>query len=352
MSEYNNQIIWPVNLLITGVSILPSMFAIYTLMRTRAVTTSTFTSLSKNKFILILFTMSVCFVLANIGIFTNLLWIYYGNPDYDYTPAGRAHDMSQAFFFNIGVGTHVLALYLRTDASLIRNNWVKAVRVLMVIFTVAGILNLAQYFMGDDPTVKFNVVATSGMLFGFSLLCIDTIYTVSFLYFVTRTRKILGASKTTLTNIIATEGLKMTLMSMVTLAFYVIGILMESPLGLTIWLFNRIGASLVNLLWTRMKYKLDEAKERERNAAQTLKSSQQMLQSRTKKKTSQMDASEPDVLAESVPAKKEEISQISTLVPNEIDLGIIRVRTRTKSVQYANIPQSPVSPSNPSSTGL
>ena len=252
-----------------------------------------------------------------------------------------AHDAIQALFYNLGVGMHIGALYLRTDSSLIRNNWVKVVRVMLALFAIAGVSNLFVSLARPNMMAVMTFTASTGIAFGLSLLSIDIIYTVAFLSFVLKTRKALGASKTTFTSIIATQGLKMTSLSIVALVLYAAWAITDHRITYTLWCIQRLIASIVNLMWTRLKHMLDEAKERERSsAAATYKLSQQALISRSKKKTSQLDKSEADV-ADSVQSKKDETtSHVAVNTPSvaklkETDLTSVRIRTRTKSVDYS-----------------
>ena len=265
--DYTPDVVQPLNILILVISIIPSMVAILMLSRRRFVTRSALSTLVRNKFVIALLTMSVFMALANAALCLERVVNYYIDSEYNLTVVGFYHNFVQGILYNIGIGAHVWALYLRTDSALIGSNWVKVVRGLMAIFTLSGIMNPLSVFFGENS--KYAVVRSSAIIFGISLLSIDVIYTICFIYFVRQTRKVLGTSKTTLTYLIATEGLRMTGLSMAALFIYIIGgsITNTTAYGWTILYISRAMAGCVSVLWARMKFKIDEMQGRERKEA-------------------------------------------------------------------------------------
>lgn len=177
------------------------------------------------------------------------------------------HSINTSLFNLASVG-HATALYLRTDQSIVPQSVSKVVHASLYVYgflaAVNGVLPCVLFF-AKAPAGAFQINSFIGIFYGLLLVCVDVTYTYYFVRHVRETRRILGSSHVSITDIVAREGIKITATSITLLI--VTGLAVASTSTANQWIIFtafgvfRLVASGIFFLWMRLKNILDNTVE-------------------------------------------------------------------------------------------
>ena len=210
----------------------------------------------RNKIIRWAMLMNICWIISNIFQiirYTVDTWSPY---------IEASIDVCERAMFHMAAVGHAVALYLRTDSTLIQPRNKNIVRGFIGAFMLFAFCLTFYTFTGFiGPFVRIMYVIIVGCLFGLTIVIIDVTYTYCFVRYVLVTRKVLGKDVVRLTELIAYECPKMSGMSIVTLSLFVIAQLLVPMYSMAFWVtmtMMKLGSGTLCLLWMRLKYRIDE----------------------------------------------------------------------------------------------
>jgi len=161
--------------------------------------------------------------------------------------------------FDCAVFLDTLALFLRTDSSLLPVKVKPIIKLFLMLTIVFGLVDTLEF-----PTYPLlqTIAVISGVLLGVAVLVIDSIFTYYFVQFVRNSKHHLGKTHTSVTSLIARHGLRITFMSWVVLVVDLLSDLLQDyyyPLKFT----SRLCVSSVLVLWIVMKVDIDRQKDKQ-----------------------------------------------------------------------------------------
>jgi len=231
-----------------------------------------FLGIMKNKFIVIILLMSAMLILhlyfASSGMLcgTNLNSF----PIAPQTRASFAAAILISTIFSLGFySLHYLLIYLRSNGTALLPHFmevpVKTGIIVMVIsgviLSTASLFDLVLYYNSDQICVQspvaLDIQLFGSAVFGLSAVFLDVTFVRYFVAYVWETRKRFGRGKTTITEIIARDGLKLTAIYTSYLITFLLYSTESNYFLILVESFNVVVISI----WIRMKVKIDRIEE-------------------------------------------------------------------------------------------
>jgi hypothetical protein len=229
-------------------------------------------SLITNKFQCGVAVMGICYSI--FGLF-NTLWIScFGQSKI----TDAAIVAISGIFLAIGMCSHVFCLNLRVTALPIPKYFKLPLNVSWYVLPICCLLTITAYIANavmvsqSSDAQSVNVcfgkstsdwVGWSLLLFGSAEIIVDVICGICFIGYVVKAKKRLGSEAVTVTEIIAWEGTKITMATIVTNIGYAgYFMLSKNSFGALFQTVYQLGLSLIFFFWVEMKTRIDSAQSR------------------------------------------------------------------------------------------
>lgn len=184
--------------------------------------------------------------------------------------ANAAVQMIGLFVGTVSIFSYLYALYLRTSTIILAERFLLMVRILLGLVIVSSIatgISQLEFVLADEPKrISPSVCLYGGPItdaigssIGIFALILDSIYTGSFLLYVFHTKKTLPHGSHEVSDIIASQGLKIMASTILVVIFSVAYRFITHDWGILFFVPYRTCFTVATYFWFEMKWKLDKA---------------------------------------------------------------------------------------------